>query len=107
MSKTRALLFVTLIYLLAGAVAAAMGALLQGQPPMVVIGMADLAATVVIFIFSVITRNSSMYDPYWSVAPLPIALYWLWHPGSDGLANPRHLLIFVVLCLWALRLTGN
>ena len=40
---------------------------------------ADLAATVLIFLFSMIANNSSIYDPYWSVAPVPIALYWIIH----------------------------
>ena len=31
--------------------------------------LADLAATVVVFGFSVAFDNSSMYDPYWSVGP--------------------------------------
>ena len=48
-----------------------------------------------------------MYDPYWSVAPIPIALFWLLRPGSDGFANPRHVLIFCLLCVWAFRLTSN
>jgi steroid 5-alpha reductase family enzyme len=61
----------------------------------------------VIFIFSVIVRNSSMYDPYWSAAPVAIALYWLLQPSSNGFANLRHVLIFVLVCLWALRLTAN
>jgi steroid 5-alpha reductase family enzyme len=38
---------------------------------------------------------------------VPIALFWLLQPGSDGFANPRHVLIFALLCLWAIRLTGN
>jgi steroid 5-alpha reductase family enzyme len=83
------------------------GVMLRTQPPIIIVAAADLAATCVIFIFSVIVRNSSMYDPYWSVAPVPIALYWLARPGSNGLANPRHVLIVVLVCLWALRLTAN
>lgn len=106
-SRARAFLLVVIAYVLAGAGAVGVGLWLRAAPPLVVVGLADLVATIVIFVFSVITRNSSMYDPYWSVAPVPIALYWLAQAGSDGLANPRHLLIFVLLCLWALRLTGN
>ena len=93
--------------LLAGAAAVGTGILFHAQQPIVIVGLADLAATVVIFIFSVITNNSSMYDPYWSVAPVPIALFWLLQPGSNGFANPRHVLIFALLCLWAIRLTTN
>ena len=101
----RAFLLVLVAYAAAGILAVGTGVMLRTQSPIIVVGAADLAATGVIFIFSVIVRNSSMYDPYWSVAPVPIALYWLLQPGSNGFANPRHVLIVVLVCLWALRLT--
>lgn len=107
----RAFLFVLLAYAAAGVIAVVLGALLHNQSPIIspiiVVGAADIAATIVIFIFSVMARNSSLYDPYWSVAPVPIALFWLMQPGSNGFANLRHVLILVLLCLWALRLTAN
>ena len=34
----------------------------------------DIAATVVVFIASYIFKNSSIYDPYWSVIPIVIIL---------------------------------
>lgn len=104
---TRAFLIVVVAYVLAGAAALATGIWFHAQQPIVIVALADLAATIVIFIFSMITNNSSIYDPYWSVAPVPIALFWLAQPGSDGFANPRHVLIFALLCLWAIRLTAN
>ncbi|HLG75184.1 MAG TPA: hypothetical protein VKX46_02145, partial [Ktedonobacteraceae bacterium] len=73
-NQVRAWLVVIAAYVLAGLVAVGIGVWLHAAPPLAVVGLADLAATLVIFIFSVITRNSSMYDPYWSVAPVPIAL---------------------------------
>jgi steroid 5-alpha reductase family enzyme len=103
----RAFLLVIVAYVLAGVAAVGVGFGFHAQAPLVIVGLADLAATIVVFLFSVLTRNSSMYDPYWSVAPVPIALFWLWQPGSSGLADPRHVLIFALLCLWALRLTAN
>ena len=103
----RAFLLVILAYMVAGVVAVVSGILLRNQAPILVVGAADLAATIVIFLFSVMVRNSSMYDPYWSVAPVPIALFWLLQPGSNGFANLRHVLIFALLCLWAIRLTAN
>ena len=106
-SMTKAFLIVIAAYVLAGAAALGTGTWFHAQQPIVIVGLADLAATIVIFIFSVITNNSSMYDPYWSVAPVVIALFWLLQPGSDGFANPRHVLIFGLLCLWAIRLTTN
>ncbi|HEY1388437.1 MAG TPA: DUF1295 domain-containing protein [Ktedonobacterales bacterium] len=103
----RAYLLVLLAYVTAGVVAVVTGILLRDQSPIILVGAADIAATVVIFLFSVVVRNSSMYDPYWSVAPVAIALFWLLRPGSNGLANLRHVLIFALVCLWALRLTAN
>ena len=104
---TRAFLIVVAAYVLAGAAAVGTGIWFSAQQPIVIVALADLAATIVVFIFSVITSNSSIYDPYWSVAPVPIALFWLLQPGSNGFANPRHILIFALLCLWAIRLTTN
>jgi len=103
----RAFLLVSAAYVLAGAAAVDTVVGFHTLPPIVVLGLADLVATVVVFLSSVLVRNSSMYDPYWSVAPVLLALFWLWRPASGGLTNPHHLLIFIVLCLWALRLTAN
>jgi steroid 5-alpha reductase family enzyme len=107
MNMAKAFLLVIAAYVLAGAAALGTAILFRAQPPIVIVALADLAATIVVFIFSVITNNSSIYDPYWSVAPVAIALFWLLQPGSDGFANPRHVLIFTLLCLWAIRLTTN
>ena len=107
MSLARAFLILIVAYVLAGAAAVGTGILFHAQSPIVIVALADLTATIVIFIFSVITNNSSMYDPYWSVAPVFIALFWLFQPSSNGFANPRHVLIFVLICLWAIRLTTN
>ena len=104
---TRAFLTVILAYVLAGAAAVGTGIAFHALAPIATVGLADVAATIVVFIFSVNTNNSSIYDPYWSVAPVPIALFWLSRPGSNGFASPRHVLVFVLLCLWAIRLTTN
>jgi steroid 5-alpha reductase family enzyme len=67
---------------------------------------ADVLATVVVFGFSRAYRNSSFYDPYWSVIPPLLAQYWLWsHPSIA--AAPRTILVLVLVWLWAIRLTGN
>ncbi len=101
----------TVAYLLAGLAAVGAGIWFHIHFPHLqliwAVGVADVVATVVVFLFSVATRNSSIYDPYWSVAPVPIALFWLWQPGTGGFADARHDLIFALVCLWAVRLTGN
>jgi steroid 5-alpha reductase family enzyme len=66
---------------------------------------ADLAATVAIFAWSVAHRNSSFYDAYWSVAPIPIALYWIL--VSHGAVGARQALVLLLVTLWGARLTWN
>lgn len=67
---------------------------------------ADFVATVVVFIYSRIYDNSSLYDPYWSVIPPLLMLYWVWvYPDSVG--NLRTWLVFALLSAWAIRLTAN
>lgn len=66
---------------------------------------ADVVATVVIFAFSVGYRNSSFYDPYWSVVPPLLVLYWMAVGGTLG--DPRSLLLLALVLWWAVRLTHN
>jgi steroid 5-alpha reductase family enzyme len=97
----RARLHVLLAYLAALAAAGILGWAMRGQHPLLVAGLADLLATLVVFGFSVAHDNSSLYDPYWSVAPLPIAVYWMSGWGA------RSLLVLALVVVWGARLTGN
>jgi len=76
----------------------------RGAHPLLVGAVGDLAGTVAVFAFSVAVNNSSVYDPYWSVAPLPLALYWA--AVGDG-SRARQALVLVLVAAWAVRLTGN
>ncbi|MBE5731563.1 MAG: DUF1295 domain-containing protein [Clostridiales bacterium] len=65
--------------------------------------VADVVATVVIFVFSVALKNASVYDPYWSVQPIVIL---------GGMAfvfgfSVASILIFIAVCIWGVRLTAN
>jgi len=73
--------------------------------PLAVALFADVAATLAIFAWSLAHRNSSFYDAYWSVAPLPIALYW-WAVG-EGAAGVRVSLVLLAITAWGGRLTWN
>ena len=67
--------------------------------------IADVIATVIIFIFSLMSGNSSLYDPYWSLIPVPIALYWIYlFPEGN---HTRHIFMLVAISIWSLRLTIN
>lgn len=68
--------------------------------------VADVVATVVIFSFSRVYRNSSFYDAYWSVIPPLFAIYWA-AAALPGINPPRQWLVFSLVLLWAVRLTWN
>jgi steroid 5-alpha reductase family enzyme len=48
-----------------------------------------------------------MYDPYWSVAPIPIVLFWIFIPEAQDANIYRQWLIFSLVFLWGFRLTYN
>jgi len=61
-------------------------------------------ATILIYLGSVLLKNSSLYDPFWSVAPVPIVLYL--SIQSENSILLKMLVVFPIL-LWAARLTRN
>lgn len=66
--------------------------------------LADIAATLIIYLCSVLLKNASLYDPYWSVIPplllIGAALYY----DAFGISV---LLMLFVLSVWGIRLTYN
>ncbi|MGU3501177.1 DUF1295 domain-containing protein [Mycobacterium sp. C31M] len=68
--------------------------------------IADILATLVIFVFSRVYRNSSFYDAYWSVIPPLLLLYW-WYRSAPDVDPLRAWLITAVMLAWAIRLTAN
>ena len=70
------------------------------------VAIADVAATVVIFAFSRGLKCSSMYDAYWSVAPIVIVFYWVFH--AEEAINPvRAGGVLFLVTWWGVRLTYN
>jgi steroid 5-alpha reductase family enzyme len=67
--------------------------------------IADVAMTLIVFLFSFIFKNSSVYDPYWSVIP-PFIVTWLIFINPEG-NTYRQFLIFGLVLFWAIRLTVN
>jgi steroid 5-alpha reductase family enzyme len=88
-----------------------------GQSPIWDMFWADIAATVAIFIFSRLYKNSSFYDAYWSVVPPLIALYWALEATAIeataieatavAVDDTRAWLVIVLVWLWGIRLTVN
>lgn len=109
-SRSRSLALVTVAYVVA---VAAAGAWLWLVPSTGLLWLdtliADVVATLVVFVFSRVYRNSSFYDAYWSVIPPLLMIYWWWQ-GPTGLSGPgalRTWLMAVVMGYWAIRLTRN
>ncbi|MCQ2427977.1 MAG: DUF1295 domain-containing protein [Clostridia bacterium] len=65
----------------------------------------DIVATVVIYIFSCIIHNASLYDAYWSLTPfvmlLPVVI------GRYDRLSVFAIVFFAVFSVWSWRLTGN
>jgi steroid 5-alpha reductase family enzyme len=72
--------------------------------PLLAVFLADVIATVIVYVLNLCTHNASVYDPYWSVQPpfVVLAFYMLGAPFQ-----PVQLLTLVPLCIWAVRLTVN
>jgi steroid 5-alpha reductase family enzyme len=107
MTKSKSLWLVTAAYVVAVAVGA--GWLYAGPPTGLLLldaFIADVLATLVVFVFSRIYRNSSFYDAYWSVIPPPLLFFW-WSRSGPDVDQLRCWLVAIVVVLWAIRLTGN
>lgn len=64
----------------------------------------DCLATIIVFIFSIIFKNSSVYDAYWSVLPSLVITYLMIYYGNYSL---MHILVYIAFMIWSLRLTIN
>ena len=65
--------------------------------------IADVAATVWTFGFSVLFGNASVYDPYWSVQPIVI----LAALAVKGPLTAAGILLLLPVVVWGVRLTVN
>ena len=101
-NRALSFLIVTLVY----AAAAAGGIALYLHLPLdwwLSLLIADVAATVFTFLFSVLLKNASVYDPYWSVQPLVILFAF----AAKSELTPTTVLILAAVTLWGVRLTAN
>ena len=101
-NKSLSILIITGIYLIAVAVALCTYLMLPFTFWINLL-ISDIAATVFVFIFSVIFRNASVYDPYWSVQPIVIVLCY----ALGSKLTFATVLILISVFYWGIRLTGN
>ena len=67
----------------------------------------DVLATIAVFLVSMLVNNSSVYDPYWSIAPPLIFIYWISTGDPEGGNAIRQILIILLVLIWSVRLTWN
>ncbi len=103
-SRSSAFAVVLFAYLLATAAGVVTVKALAGTHPIVAYFWADIVATMVVFAVSMVVANSSLYDPYWSVAPPLILAGWL--IGHHTL-TVRQAIVLLLVTIWAVRLTAN
>jgi steroid 5-alpha reductase family enzyme len=105
-SKKTSILISLAAYIVAIIIALYAGSFFNDYHILAKIAIADLVGTIIIFLFSMVFNNSSLYDPYWSVKPLVIAVFYFLQvpPGTETLCQ---LLTLIAVFLYALRLTTN
>lgn len=103
-TRKESFIIVSIIYAVAAAVGIISYILLpENWPFWARLLLADVISTVITFICSLIFKNASVYDPYWSVQPIVIVLAFA---IGKKITFLRFLLIVAVL-LWGIRLTAN
>lgn len=65
---------------------------------------ADAAATIVVWLFGLFFKNASMYDPYWSVAPIVLVICFITNSHNVNAVSVVYLAVFL---FWGARLTLN
>lgn len=103
-SKSIGLVIITIIYILATIIGVITYNSIDCNNKLLSLFIADVVATLVVWLFGVIFNNSSIYDPYWSVAPPLLLTFFAIEASSFG--TPVRLTLLIVW-LWAIRLTGN
>ncbi|MCX6269330.1 MAG: DUF1295 domain-containing protein [Bacteroidetes bacterium] len=116
--KTKGRIILLCVYLIAFGAGFWLSSL-SGYNILVKSALAVVIAITIIFFGSVIFNNSSVFDPYWSVAPPLMVLYYLalavdvHRLGGQATAlihfllSPRLILLFLLTLAYSVRLTWN
>ncbi len=111
-SKTFGLILITLIYLVT-----LVGSYLLydvfdnligdtfSNNPLIIILIIDVIATILVYIFSMLFNNASIYDPYWSV--MPVFMFVLYALKRGMIVNTQVIIMLIIFIIWSLRLTLN
>ena len=105
-SRRIAFLLIVLAYVDAAIAAFLIGWATGDRHPIIVVFTADVAATLAIYAWARLFRNASFYDPYWSMAPIAIIVFWITTAATPA-PSCRPWIVIALVVLWSLRLTWN
>lgn len=101
MGRTKSYLLIAILYMIAFATAFFTVRILPLESFLLKVLIADIVATMFIFAMTTLFDNSSIYDPYWSVAPLLILPFFI------NTLTPGTIVLLAIVYLWGTRLTLN
>jgi len=104
-SKTKSLISIFFIYLIVIILAYVLFQNLSFLDIVLRLLLTNIYMTLVIWILSLILKNASLYDPYWSVIP-PILLLFVLANDLSNISFSIFVLLFSIL-FWSIRLTHN
>lgn len=97
-------LVITLTYILAGVLGYFLFPIIKLENLMVRFLIIDLICTVFVYLVGMIFKNASVYDPYWSVAPMVILPLFMVE------LEAYNIIVYIIIALyfiWGIRLTAN
>ena len=65
----------------------------------------DVISTFIIYLLSLVIKNSSLYDAYWSLTPWVMLTYLIILNYTN--LNIYHYIVYIVFSFWSFRLTFN
>lgn len=106
MSRKRSLRFFGIIYVLTLVIGGLLYFILKdyGIGTLLSMFIVDFVMTVIVFIASARINNSSMYDPYWSIIPMFMAIVWM---IDLNYINLYSIVATSGVVIWGYRLTRN
>lgn len=103
--KSKDLTVVFILYLVALALAGVIFYVFKDYALITRLFLADIGAMLFIYVMSLIVKNASLYDPYWSVIPPIILIFAFVYSGLS--LNLTYFLMLLSISFWAIRLTLN
>jgi len=102
--KLPGLLLILIVYIIAVVIGALVFNALWREHLLLRIILADVCATTFVYLSGVILKNTTVYDPYWSVAPMVILSGLVFYFGK---INAGIILLLLAVFYWGIRLTAN